>query len=165
MSAWEFSRCGFGCGGEDKDEHPPGCLPAACFLPGRPQNTCGKVTGRLDGRGRESGLSQHLGHLLPSPRCTQLSHKIIILIYGSRSLHLALILFHSIGKWRLLSRACLSKLTSSACGERWARSHRDYLCADCFYPNGHLEDNEGIYVRAHPWALALPAQLHVVVAQ
>lgn len=46
MSAWEFSRCGFGCGSEDKDEHPPGCLPAACFLPSAAaqRNTCGKVT-------------------------------------------------------------------------------------------------------------------------
>lgn len=108
MSAWEFSRCGFGCGGKDKDEHPPGCLPAACSLPVRQRNTCGKVTADHGWRGRESGLSQHLQRLLPSPLCTQLSHEIIIPIYCSHGLHLDIISQY----WQIcvcfLVRVCLS---------------------------------------------------------
>lgn len=56
MSAWEFSPCGFGCGSEDKDEHPSGCSPS-CLLSSRAtaehlwESHCS-----LDGR-EEEGIS------------------------------------------------------------------------------------------------------------
>lgn len=59
---------------------PPSCLPSSRTAAEHLwESHCW-----LDRTGRESGLSQHLKHLLPSLLCSQLSQKIIILIYWSQ---------------------------------------------------------------------------------